>query len=78
MTNVCADASNCNWYRHLHHIGTVPARAAQPRLGYVAGERAALQRFRKHVQQLSGNQISASAAARLVSMADTLLRSLRG
>lgn len=46
--------------------------------GDVAGERAALQRFRKHVQQLAGKQITASAAARLVSMADTLLRSLGG
>ncbi|HET7232497.1 MAG TPA: hypothetical protein VFJ16_20985 [Longimicrobium sp.] len=46
--------------------------------GDVAGERGALQRFRAHVQQLAGKQVSAAAAARLTAMADALLRSLGG
>lgn len=44
--------------------------------GDAAGKRAALERFRKHVQQLAGKQVSASAAARLTAMSDTLLQAL--
>ena len=46
--------------------------------GDTAGERAALQRFRSHVQQLAGKQVSTAAAARLTSLADTLLGALGG
>jgi beta propeller repeat protein len=45
--------------------------------GDAAGERAALERFSKHVQQLAGKQISASAAERLTAMAAGLMRAVK-
>jgi hypothetical protein len=44
----------------------------------VAGERAALRRFRAHVQQLSGKQVRPAAASRLTAMADALLQAISG
>jgi TolB protein len=44
--------------------------------GDAAGERAALERFAAHVQELAGKQVSTAAAGRLQAMAAALLRSL--
>ncbi|HSU13958.1 TolB family protein [Longimicrobium sp.] len=70
------DIANAGAARSLQAFLAQAARAHDA--GDTAGERAALQRFRQHVRQLAGKQVSAAAAERLTAMADTLLRALAG
>jgi beta propeller repeat protein len=70
------DITNAGAARSLQAFLAQAARAHDT--GDAADERAALQRFRQHVQQLAGKQLTATAAARLTAMAEALLRPLGG
>jgi beta propeller repeat protein len=70
------DVANAGAARSLQAFLAQAARAHDA--GDAAGERAALQRFRQHVRQLAGRQLTSSSAARLTAMADALLRALGG